>query len=202
MQPDREAGWVLDHYGCDRTRAWRICRWHFPWSEGKKPPMRTLSLILSPDEVTYSSPRFTVTAPGNTVTLIHPLTGETYTLTVEELTAERLPAQAGVPPHFTRMSYSMSPEPPRRLISIADCASSDPVDTGFTPDEASAIGIIGGADGPTAVFVAGVTALFHAPGMPTRHSACSSPRQKPADTLEWRAIFHVKPCEDICVKLI
>lgn len=29
----------------------------------------------------------------------------------------------------------------------------------FTPDEAASIGIIGGADGPTAIFVAGVTAL-------------------------------------------
>jgi len=203
MRPDRKAGWVLDHYGFDRTQAWRICRFHFPWPDGKKPSaIRSLSLILSPDEVSFSSPRFTVHAPGDTVTFSHPVTGEVYTLTAEGIVPETLPNHAGVPPYFTRMSCMITPEPPRRGLSIVDCGSSEPVPSpagGFAPDESAAIGIIGGTDGPTAVMVMSTPRGERKPGV---HTACSIPRYAPAAAIEWRVVFHVKLCDDICVELI
>ena len=203
MQPDRKAGWVLDHYGMDRTRAWRICRWHFPWPEEKKPTVRSLSLMLSPDEVSYSASRFTVSAPGDTVTFAHPVTGEEYTLTVEELILATLPPHVGVPSYFTRMSCTITPEPPKRSLSIVDCGGSAPISSiggdGMTPDESAAIGIIGGADGPTSVIVMSTPRGERKPGL---HTACSRPRFAPAGTVEWRVVFYVKPCGDISVKLI
>ena len=66
---------------------------------------------------------------------------------------------------------------------------------GFTVQEASAIGIIGGADGPTSVIM-GQSA-------PKLHAACSSLRFEPiVDDVEWRVVFSEKLMDDVDVDLI
>lgn len=62
------------------------------------------------------------------------------------------------------------------------------------PIDHAAIGVIGGADGPTAVFVGAHT--------PKLHAACSSLHFEPVEDVEWRAVFSEKLMEDKEVCLI
>ena len=71
------------------------------------------------------------------------------------------------------------------------------INTHFSLGESSSIGIIGGADGPTAVFV----------GRPADktsqiHMASSSMRFEHADEVEWRLIFLEKLHEDITIQVV
>lgn len=113
------------------------------------------------------------------------------------------------PTHLTAMTYAVSPEISRRALQIQDCGGDrprrilprDPEDR-FLPEAkndmcvmagASAIGIIGGADGPTAIFMAGkgeprctFSSLYFEPGKP----------------VEWRMRFYEQRVEDLEVKLL
>ena len=59
---------------------------------------------------------------------------------------------------------------------------------------AAAIGVIGGVDGPTAVFM-GARA-------PKLHAACSSLHFEAVEEVEWRAVFREKLMDDIDVVLV
>ena len=61
-------------------------------------------------------------------------------------------------------------------------------------DHAAAIGVIGGADGPTAVFVGAQT--------PKLHAVCSSLHFEPVGEVEWRAVFSEKLMEDLDICLM
>lgn len=113
------------------------------------------------------------------------------------------------PTHLTAMTYAVSPKIPRRELQIQDCGGDRPrrilprePEDRFLPEAkddacvmagASAIGIIGGADGPTAIFMAGkgepcgtFSSLYFEPGKP----------------VEWRMRFYEKRVEDLEVKLL
>lgn len=57
------------------------------------------------------------------------------------------------------------------------------------------IGIIGGADGPTAI-------IFGGSVQGKLHVACSALHFEPVDDVEWRMVFHEKRREDVTVGLI
>ena len=63
---------------------------------------------------------------------------------------------------------------------------------GFTPQEAAAIGIIGGADGPTVIVTSSASG----------HTACSSMHFEPEYEPDWCMVFYNKPKEDIEIELI
>lgn len=197
----RDAEPLMRHYGLDRNASWDFRRMAFPWKTKRAPKLGTLSLTLTADRVRVPAAHFHVKAVGERVTIPH---GDTdYLLTVQELNAmsidtAHLPADRFYPTHCTVLGYTLSPEPPRGLLSIEDCARGDqPLkltpDEPFAPEAAddACIGIIGGADGSTAVFVS--TGQPHAA---QHHSACSALRFEavtPAE-IEWRAVFHEVPC--------
>lgn len=113
------------------------------------------------------------------------------------------------PTHLMAMTYDVSPELPRGELQIRDggddrprrIPSREPEDR-FLPEAkndacvmagASAIGIIGGADGPTAIFMAGkgepcctFSSLYFEPGKP----------------VEWRMQFYEQRVEDLEVELL
>ena len=60
----------------------------------------------------------------------------------------------------------------------------------------ASVGVIGGADGPTAVFVSGCAA-----GEDVR-VACSAVRYEPVETVTWRVRFMARPKEDKTVALL
>ena len=104
------------------------------------------------------------------------------------------------PNHVLAMSYSLEPDITGRGFMLQDCADGDKPrrKPQSTPEEntvfATAIGVIGGADGPTAVIVGAHT--------PKLHAACSSLHFEAVEEVEWRAVFSEKLMEDMEVCLI
>lgn len=164
-----EAKWAADHYGLDTTFGWTICRWAFLWRNKRRPQIETLALTMKQQPYWLSGPHFKTHAPGDSFTFSHPVSGKTYTLTVQELEKQILPKNRFgsdryvYPTHYVVMSYTFMPEPEEKII-IQDCADSDKplaiatADVPFSPtarNDAVCVGIIGGADGPTAMVVGG-----------------------------------------------
>ena len=153
---------------------------------------------------------FTTPAVGESVSLVHPLTGQAYTLTVHEVEQQELPERAfhdpnmEYPNHYVAMSYSLEPDISGRGFMIQDCAEGDrPKQKKRDPNEfapvafssAAVIGVIGGADGPTSVIMG--------QSIPKLHAACSSLHFEPiTDEVEWRVIFSEKLMDDVDVILI
>ncbi|MGN0479629.1 MAG: riboflavin biosynthesis protein RibF [Hominenteromicrobium sp.] len=210
--PDEEAARVLGHYGLDASRGWAIRRVSFPWATKRRPALRTLSLTLTQEPKPVPGPHFKT--PGTEqIALTHPVTGKAHTLTVQALEPQTAdwkdhPFGAGwsFPEQYAMMAYTLSPDLPESEISVLDCARSDepkaaqkPENT-FLPEAHSdaCIGVIGGADGPTAVFLTGKSKTE----APKLHAACSALHFEPAPAVEWRTVFHVKTLPDqtvICI---
>lgn len=245
-QPDQEAGRVLKHYGLPLDRKWIIRRESFPWAVKTKPKIKSLKLSLSPRAVPISGTTFQTPQVGESVILVHPVTGTEHRLTVEkwepaEMDGRFLDKMWNFPRFFYQMTYTLDPDLPGSSFNLQDLAEGDsPVREGaaeepaarsspatLNPDlpgrsfnlqdladgdrpvrEAAAeepaarsspanIGIIGGASGPTAIFITGrgkEDAGFHI--------ACSSCRFQRVPPAEWQAVFWEKPCGDIQVTLL
>ena len=209
-----DARWVLEHYGYDTNYAWIINRDNYRWPGGTSPNLNSLEVTITQRPVSLSGARFKTPLDGNTVKVQHPLSGKTYTLTIENLKhgeADMRHVQSmglEFPTKYTQMEYRIEPELASRQCRIMDCKQSDeprpmkitraegPAQVQIN-GEAAAIGIIGGADGPTAVFVgrpAGKTNQLR--------MASSSMRFEHVDEVEWRIVFLEKLHEDITVQVI
>lgn len=212
-QQNREAVWLMEHYGLDPELGWMFWRDSFPWATKTKPVLKTISLALSQEPVPVPGPRFTVSGAGDAVPFIHPVTGEAHTLRVMEYEAREMDTSHfqdedkwEYPSHYTAMSYVIEPELPRESLTVRDCGQGDnprakPQDTvlgasGIVngPVAACSVGIIGGADGPTVIILAnGKT------GQP--RAACSALRFEPLKEVQWRMAFYQKTLENIEIDL-
>lgn len=101
------------------------------------------------------------------------------------------------------MSYTISPEPAQD-IALFDCNEGDrpvevaPKENSFQPIASNAclVGVIGSADGPTAI-------VFGADVQDKLHAACSSLHFEPVhDDIEWHLVFYVKQFDDASFALI
>ena len=192
---------IIDHYGLNPEDGWAIHRYSFPWKTKRRPKkISSLALTLTPEPVRVPGAEFEVKKPGDTFTFLH--NGAKYTLRVQNFEPQTLPKNAfpnarfDFPNRFTAMTYTVSPAPPKNLISVEDCAQNDPPveretpkDYPFMPEaqNAAVIGIIGGADGPTALFV---TAKSEDNAVQT---ACSALHFAPPKKIAWRIVFHETP---------
>ena len=195
---------VLTHYALDPAEHWQLWRLHFPWK--RRQAVKTLTLTLSADPVWRPGPQFTA-QPGQSMSFTHPLTGTNHTLTAlalapETLDVSGLPDVQEYPAHCLRLEYTVSPELPPDALQIRDTAPTDPPRpkipenrSGEVPvNGAACIGIIGGADGPTSVFVSG--------GAPSdRRVAYSSLHFAPPEQVTWQLRFSVVPRGEISEKL-
>jgi len=210
VQSERDSLRVLEHYGLDTSKGWMIRRCSFAWATAKKPAIKSLSLTLERELTDIPGIRFAAPSVGESISFTHPVTGTEHTLTVHEYEQNELNTQhfsdTGMeyPTHHHAMSYSLSPDLPNRSFMLRDTAegdnpriktpkSSEIVDTPFGP--AASIGIIGGADGPTAIIVANRP-------QPKMHTACSSLHFEPVDEVEWQITFREKLVEDISIDVI
>lgn len=207
---DAEAQSALEHYGLDMDRAWAIHRWSYRWGETNGLDIQSLAVRMERQRENISGQHFKTPAVGESISLTHPLTGQIYTLTVYEVEPQELPEHAfndpnmEYPSHYLAMSYSLEPDVSGRGFMIQDCAEGDrPRQRKRDPNElapvavcgAAVIGVIGGADGPTAVIMGQST--------PKLHAACSSLHFEPiADEVEWRMIVSEKLMDDVAVILI
>ena len=91
----------------------------------------------------------------------------------------------------------LEPALPQGHFRLQDCVQNDQPVPKMTEGSAAAIGIIGGADGPTAIFVAAEAEEI--PAL-TAYSALHFEPVAP-EKVEWQAVFLEKTKEDIVVEL-
>ena len=206
-----DARWVLEHYGLDTGYAWIINRDNYRWPNGVKREVESLVMTITQRPVSLSGTHFRTTMAAKSVELVHPRTNQTYTLTIEELSKEtadlRTVENMGMefPNRYTQMTYRIDPEMNPRQFRIMDCTQPDHARPAKIKKqssveingEAAAIGIIGGADGPTAIFM----------GRPAEkanrlHMASSAMRFEHAEEIEWRIVFMEKLYADTTVILV
>ena len=205
MEADAKVLQAAAHYGLDASYGWRICRLAFPWTHQHRPELKSLSITLEQLPSRVPGPHFKLHAPGDSVSFVHPVSGETYTLTAEKLEPQdwqqmqNVDPQRSYPTHLIAMQYSITPEPGNEL-AICDCADSDqPVQIvpgnacqQMGAQDSASIGIIGGADGPTAILLSG-----------DQHTVCSSLHFAPiTEDVEWQVLFRVKKYENKTVVLL
>lgn len=221
---DWEAQWVVDHYQLDKTKAWYLWRWSFPWGKPEKGwrgflerlgvrKLFTLSLRLQGEPASVPGKPFKAGGPGEKVQLSDPVTGESYTLTVVENASQSLegmmpqdafPEGWEYPAHYRQLTYTLEPEPPKGYLTLRDRDEGDRPRMGAPWQRkkapggmvAASIGIIGGVDGPVAVFVNKSGA-----SQESCHWANSSLHFQPVEEVTWLPVFHKKTAEDIQVVL-
>lgn len=206
---DQEAIWVMNHYGLDDSYGWVISRKAFLWESKRRPEIKSLSLTIEQQPGRVPGPHFTVHRPGDSFTFTHPVSGKTYTLTVQKLEKQILPQNSFgspylvYPNHYIAMDYTLSPEPEEEIM-ILDCGESDrPMARSqvgkparFIPDNTCCIGIIGGADGPTAL-------VFGGSSQGKLHAACSALHFEPIQKdVAWRMVFHIKQFDEMSLSLL
>ena len=201
---------IMKHYGLDDRLAWYMHRSSYRWDEVNGLDIQSLSVRMERQRDDISGQHFVTPVVGESITLVHPLNGQTFTLTVHEVERKELSERAfrdhnmEYPSHYLAMSYSLEPDISGRGFMIQDCAEGDrPRQKKSDPNEfapvafnsAGVIGVIGGADGPTAIIMGQSASKLH--------GACSSLHFEPiSDEVEWRVIFSEKLIEDVEVELI
>lgn len=203
-QYEVEAKAVLVHYGLDEKKAWSFQRWSFPWATGKKPAVKALDLKLERMPKQIEGIRFQSPQIGEEIRFIHPVSHREHVLTVLDYERQTISIDAlahegyEFPSHCLSMTYALEPDLPSKNFRLLDCAKSDPPVR--IPEQAEtnahAIGIIGGADGPTAVFVSGRASNKEV------HSAISSLHFKETENVEWKMMFYEKLLKDREVALL
>ena len=205
-----EAIWVMEHYGLDDTAGWVISRNCFPWQTRRRPEIHSLCLTMEQQPGQLPGPTFQMHAPGDSFRFSHPVSGITHTLTVQELEPQTVP-QHGFdsehwmyPVHYLAMQYTLTPEPAEPL-SVFDCAQGDaPVEAAEgeavfcreSSHSCAAVGIIGGADGPTAV-------VYGADSGGKFHTACSALHFAPVENkIAWQIVFQVRQAANETFRMI
>lgn len=187
---------LLEKYGLDKSFCWQITRVSIPWRGRKPKKISSLSLCLRADRLRVSEVHFKAERPGDRTEFTNPATGKTHILTVTDIERQSLAQFPHIgkdePKFFTLLRVDISPEISKDALLITDCAEGDRTHKGALPGNTSAIGIIGGADGPTVIISE----------YESGHTACSSMHFEPEYEPDWCMTFYDKPREDIEVELI
>lgn len=187
---------LLEKYGLDKSFCWQITRVSIPWRGRKPKKISSLSLRLRADRLRVSEVHFKAERPGDRTEFTNPATGKTHILTVTDIKRQSLAQFPHIgkdePKFFTLLRVDISPEISKDALLITDCAEGDRTRKGALPGNTSAIGIIGGADGPTVIISE----------YESGHTACSSMHFEPEYEPDWCMTFYDKPREDIEVELI
>ena len=208
LRRETEALQIMEHYGIDDSLAWYIQRSSYRWGEVNGLDIQSLTVRMVRHRENIAGQHFLTPAVGESISLIHPLSGQTYVLTVHEVEQQELPERAfsdpnmEFPSHYLAMSYFLEPDISGRGFMVQDCAEGDrprqkkrDPNVAYAAVSAASIGIIGGADGPTAIIM-GQSA-------PKLLAACSSLHFEPiTDEVEWRVVFSEKLMDDVEVDLI
>lgn len=203
-----EAWSVMLHYGLDPDQGYAIWRCAFPWKTKRKPQIKTLGIILMQEPIAIPGLHFGASLPGEQIEFAHPSTGKKHTLTVQEYERQELSAEhfndpdLEFPRHYIMMSYTLLPDLTDGSFTVTDCASSDrPRQKDADPKAPQAtgdvccIGIIGSADGPTAL-------VFGGDNQGKLRAACSALHFELTIDVEWCMVFYEKTRPDITVELI
>ena len=115
----------MEHYGLDEAFAYSISRAHFLWDEGHVEDLSGLTVTFYEQDVHVPGEHFTLTGEKQEIPLIHPFSGEKYTLHIDRIEANELPEEqlermnsirsAGeeemiYPTYFETVYYGVEPE--------------------------------------------------------------------------------------------
>lgn len=200
-----EVNYMTEYYNLDKDSVWTFRRISFPFRVTKNTVIKSVGLSLKASPETYYGDSFTVSQTGEKFTFTHPVSGTEHTLTVQEITEQQLDSRVGIdgfimPTHHKLMTFTLEPDLDKQSFSVVDCEENDapvPCNTekAHSDNTSVSIAIIGGADGPTSVFM---TTVKHQ----NNHSACSALRFEPAKHTEWQTVFRTKTAEDIFIELL
>ena len=198
---------VLSHYDLDPEIGWQFWRQAYHWAGSGKPKIRKVCLDISLEPMQIAGPDLGHLAEGAEISFRHPVTDVEHILRIEKIQDQVIPEQAvampglDLPRYYKQVVYSISPDLPDDACSIVDCSYGDNPriiantlnesndDNVFLPEAAASIGIIGGADGPTSIFVANGSADE---GEIRTHSACSSLRFQLVEIVYWKMMFRYR----------
>lgn len=187
---------LLDRYGLDKSFCWLAVRMSIPWRGRKPKKSDSLTLQLRAEKIPVPGAHFKANRPGDKTEFTNPATGKTHILTVTDIKRQSLAQFPHIgkdePKFFTLLRVDISPEISKDALLITDCAEGDRTHKGALPRNASAIGIIGGADGPTVIVTSSASG----------RTACSSLYYEPEYEPDWCMVFYNKPKEDIEIELI
>lgn len=207
---DLAARQLLTHYGLTEASAWSFHRWAFPWVAAKPSALPSLRLKLTRAQAQLPGPHFRVSGAGETFRFTPPRSARTHTLTVLEYEQQTLPAEAfpdpgyDYPNQLVSMTYTLEPDLPTESFRIRDCLESETPrrkpEHAHEPQAAHAaceFGVIGGADGPTAILLSDRSSK---PAVAS-HVAVSSLYFQAPPVIDWQMIFREKPLPDLEVIL-
>ncbi len=212
LENDPVALACMKHYGLDEAFSYSISRAHFLWDEGHVEDLSGLTVTLYEQDVHVPGEHFTLTGEKQQIPLVHPVSGEKFTLHIDRIEANELPEEhlkrmnsirrdrepeMLYPTYFETVYYGVEPETGADQLCLKACAKGDsPIAKGRGPIAASSVAVIGGSCGPTSIFVAGkVKSEIHL------KSICSPLFFEPTPVREWYVTYYVKRREDLCVEL-
>lgn len=198
----KEAKELISHYHLDPTKAWSFHRWSCPWPNDKKCKIESLQLRLERQPKTINGIHFRNPIVGDIIDFTHPITHKEHKLTILAYEKQELSVRASAhdgfefPTHHTAMTYTIEPELSGRSFQIQDSKDNDEprlkAPLHDSQETSAAIGIIGGSDGPTAVFISpSVRSKI------TSHVTLSALHFEPVEEIEWKMIFREKMLTDV-----
>lgn len=202
---EAEAEKLREEYNCDRSWGWEFIRCMYQWKGEVNTAPRNIRLQFQGMQTPVTVGHFCTETDceGQKIEAVHPVTGETYVITLRGLKEERLCRETlenmdsrremEYPACYHVLSYRTIPESTSAELRICDCGKSDqPVAKKEKKrGGSSAASIIGGADGPTGIFMAGKNTDR------TCQAAMSALHFKPVSKIRWRIVFQVKKRKDL-----
>lgn len=203
-----ESEGACKHYGLDQNSGWIIFRSAFLWQTKRRPSISSLEVTIKHDPVNINGSHFNASAPGERIDFTNPITDTLHTLTVQEYEQQEIPTDRfgdddyDFPSHCVAMSYTISPDMEDESFSVRDCRGGDkprrkhhnPMGPQAT-DVCCAVGVIGAAYSPAAI-------IFGDSGQGKLRAVCSSLHFEPVELVDWKIVFHERPCKDMTVKLL
>lgn len=187
---------AMEHYHLSDSKIWGIYRLHFPWN--RKRYKETMSLSLQFSSSLVHVPAAVFDRSKSPITITHPVTKQAYQLEILEEIEEPVDFPKRLPSFCKKLLYRLSPDLPANRFLLQDTVPSDVLRMGSIEDDTqsdASIGIIGGADGPTAIVFGGK----EAEGL---HVAFSAFHYAPVDTVTWRFSFLEKQRADVTVNIL
>ncbi len=210
--PEEEA--AREHYSLSKDEAYMLFRLSYKWYSIRKPEINSFLLCLQHREEEIALPKLHNVKAGDSFILKDPVTDEEYTLNIEDVRKESFSVENGgefsCPSNGYIVTYTTAPELDRKAFLLRDSEDGDrPVrnddyvpEFDFAPAEfASAIAVIGGADGPAAVFGAASYSGVKPSRTPHLRSVATSLYFTLPSQVTLTPVFRKKPVEDISVKL-
>ena len=201
------ARWVLEHYGMDLREPWILCRSAFLWDDRRAVQPRSLELHLERDETDIPAAPFVTPEVGESIVLVHPMTGEEYTLTVRDYEPQELPdnfrhEELEFPRHLTAMSYTIYPPLAPQAFMLKDCdhgdnpRPKDPAKSGRYGMSVGVLAVFRTSDDPDRVYDVNGEAVKPC-------GVCSSLHFEPmTERVCWQPVFREKLMDDLTVILL